>query len=284
MRIDRRGIGICAAGFVCFLTLYVTQPMMPVLSHDFGVPLPQTGLTVTASLAAVCLVAPFVGSLSDMFGRKRLIHTAAWLLALPTFLAAATTSYAAFLACRFLQGLAMPFVFAIVVAYITEEWAGQEAMRLTGLYQIASVISGFFGRVVSGVLTDFVGWRLAFCFNAACIMLCAALIGWGLPKERKFVPVGGLAAGFRLYRTVLRNRRLLASFSLGFAMLFSIVSAFTFANVYMAGPPFNLSPGFLGLVFVAYMFGTVTTGFASRLARLLGLRWPVARPLRPDGL
>jgi len=275
-RLNRRAIGISAAGFACFITLYSTQPMMPVLAHDFAVPLPETGLTITASLVAVALLAPLVGAISDMFGRKRLIFGAAMLLSVPTLLAAITTSYTAFLLCRFAQGLAMPFIFAVVIAYITEEWAGPEAMRLTGVYQMASIVSGLFGRVVSGAMTDFVGWRMAFVANAACILVCAALIGWGLPRERKFVPVRGLAAGFRMYGTLLRQKKLLATFALGFTMLFSIVSAYTFASVYLSQPPFSLAPGPLGAVFAAYLVGTITTGFAARLARRLGRRESVA--------
>ncbi|MBV9758682.1 MAG: MFS transporter, partial [Alphaproteobacteria bacterium] len=106
---DRRGIGVAAAGFATFINLYATQAILSVLAAEFAVSLPRTGWTVTAPLLAVAAVAPFVGSISDRLGRKRLIVSAAALLAIPTLLLAAARSLPVFVVLRFVQGLLLPF-------------------------------------------------------------------------------------------------------------------------------------------------------------------------------
>ena len=269
---NARAIGISAAGFLCFFLLYTTQPMLAVLAAQFAVPLPQTGLTVTAILAGVAIVAPFAGGLSELFGRKRLIVGGASLLVLPTVAAAFAPSYGLFLLCRFLQGLALPFMFAVTVAYITEEFPGAQAIRLTGRFQIAGIAGGFLGRIFAGFATDWLGWRAAFLGGAAIAAVCAALIATLLPPERRFVATRGLAASFASYGQLLSDGRMLATFALGFSVLFAIVSAFTFANVHLAGPPFLLGPGALGAIFTVYLLGTATTGLAARLAIRHGRR------------
>src|SRR5690348_14184420 len=61
MPFDRRSAGVTAAGLATFLNLYVTQALMPPLATTFDVSTARTGITVTAPLLAVALVAPFVG-------------------------------------------------------------------------------------------------------------------------------------------------------------------------------------------------------------------------------
>jgi MFS family permease len=272
----RQAIGISAAGFLCFVLLYTTQPMLAVLSEHFQVPLPQTGLTVTAILAGVALVAPFAGGLSELFGRKRLMVAGASLVGVPTVCAALAPTYGLFLLCRFVQGLALPFIFAVSIAYITEEFPGPQAIRLTGRFQIAGIGGGFLGRVGAGYLTDWFGWRAAFFVGAAVAAVCATLVATLLPAERRFVATSGLRASFASYGTLLTDRRLIATFCLGFTVLFAIVGAFTFANVHLAGPPFFLGPGALGAIFTVYLIGTFTTSLAARLAIRYGRKRSVA--------
>ena len=271
MRGSRARLGIWAAGFACFITLYATQPMLPVLARDFGLPLPRMGETVTATLVAVALLAPLVGQVSDRLGRRRLITTAAWILVVPTALAGLAPTYETLLLCRFAQGICMPFIFALVITFISEEWSGLEALRLTGDYQVAAILGGFCGRVGNGLLTDYLGWRASFLVSAVAIAGCAALTGF-LPRERRFVRQADIGASIAAYRSLLSDRKLVATFCLGFTVLFALVGGYTFANVHLAGPPWELGPAALGLVFSVYLIGTVTTGQAARLATRIGRR------------
>ena len=66
----------------------------------------------------------------------------------------------------------------------------------------------------------------------------------------------------------LRNPQLLATYAVGFGMLFNFVALFTYINFVLAAPPFNLSPTLLGAIFVTYLAGA---------AAVLGLGRAVAR-------
>ena len=65
---------------------------------------------------------------------------------------------------------------------------------------------------------------------------------------------------------------MLATCAVGFAVLFSIVAAFTYANIFLAAPPYGLGPAQLGTVFVVYLLGAVATPTAARLTVTLGRR------------
>jgi predicted MFS family arabinose efflux permease len=268
----RRALGVVTAGVITFLNLYAVQSLMPLIAAEFGVSLPATGWTITAGLLAVALVAPFVGSVSDMLGRKRLMVAAAWVLVVPTVLAALAPTFGLLVWWRFVQGLLLPFIFAVAVAYIGDEAPGAAGIRLTGLYSMGAITGGFSGRLIAGFVAQAAGWRAAFLVLAALSVGAAALLGAMLPAEQHFTPVRGLRATLRGFAEHLRNRRLLATYAVGFAVLFSIVSAFTYGNFVLAAPPYRLGPAALGAVFVVYLLGLVTTPLASRLAIAIGRR------------
>lgn len=267
-----RRIGVAAAGVTTFLNMYATQAILPELARGFSADLAATGLTVTAPLLAVAIVAPFVGSVSDRLGRKRLIVTAGVLLVLPTLAAAAAPSLAFLVFCRFVQGLLLPFVFTVTVAYIGDEVSGRAAIRLSGTYVSGTIFGGFLGRLTAGLMTAWAGWRVAFVLLAGASAAAVAVIAFLLPREGKFRPTGTLrqaAADFALH---LSNPRLLVTDAVGFAVLFCIVATFTFVGFRLAAPPFGLGPAELGLIFVVYLLGAVVTPLAMRMATRLGRR------------
>jgi YNFM family putative membrane transporter len=83
-----RRVGVVVAGVITFLNLYSVQALLPTIAHDFGATVPHAGLTVTATLLAVALVAPFAGTISDRLGRKWVIVAAIAGLTAPTLLCA----------------------------------------------------------------------------------------------------------------------------------------------------------------------------------------------------
>ncbi len=268
----RRRIGVAAAGLATFLNLYSTQAILPTLADEFGASLPRAGLTLTATLLAVALVAPFVGGISDALGRRRLIVGASVALVAPTLLAAAAPGLDALILCRFVQGLMLPFIFAVTVAYIADECPGGEAIRVTGTYAMGTIFGGFLGRFVAGWATQYLGWRASFLVLAALTLGCAAAVRAFLPLEVRFRRVSGLRRTLAGFADQLRNRQVTATCLVGFSVLFSMVATFTYANVLLAAAPYRFGPAQLGSVFVIYLLGMVATPVATRLALRFGRR------------
>jgi len=69
-----------------------------------------------------------------------------------------------------------------------------------------------------------------------------------------------------------RNPQLLATFAVGFNVLFSLVGAFTYVNFYLADEPFLLGTAALASIFAVYLIGTVVTPLAGRLLDKIGFR------------
>jgi MFS transporter, YNFM family, putative membrane transport protein len=246
--------------------------LLPTLGDYFHATESQLSLTVSATTLAVTLMAPFIGVVAEILGRRRIVVTALFLLVVPTALIGAAQSLDQIVALRFVQGLLLPPVFAVAVAYIGDEFPRETVAAVTAIYTTGSVLGGFLSRFLTGWIGDFGGWRLAFFAMAAIGLVCAAAVAATLPKEQRFVRAEGLLHSLSMMGRHFRDPRLVATFGVGFGVLFCFVVLFTYVNFYLAAPPFDLSPGWLGSLFVSYVFGIFTTPLTGRLVGRLGRR------------
>lgn len=272
MSIDPRKIAVATAGFCTFLTLYSPQALLPVLSLEFGVGAAAISTIMTASALAIALTAPFTGAVADVLGRKRLITAAMLAVVIPMAGAALATDVQTLIAWRFLQGLLLPPIFAVTVAYIGDEWPPADIAGVAGVYMAGSSLGGFAGRFVTGVLGDIAGWRAAFVTVAGLSLLGAILVALLLPREKSFVRSEGLGAAARQMLRHLKDPQLLATYAIGFGTLFNFIAVFTYVSFHLAAPPYSFSSTLLGAIFVTYLVGTVVSPMTGWMMSGLGRR------------
>jgi YNFM family putative membrane transporter len=271
MRLEPRKIAVAAAGFCAFLNLYSPQALLPALAREFGAGAAEISTIMTASALAIALTAPFTGAIADVLGRKRVITAAMLAVVVPMAGVALAPDVEALIAWRFVQGLLLPPIFAVTVAYIGDEWPPAEVAGVAGIYIAGSSLGGFCGRFLPGLLGDLIGWRGAFLALAALSFLGAITLALLLPPEKGFVRSEGLAASGRQMLQHLRNPQLVATYAIGFGVLFNFIAVFTYVSFHLAAPPYDFSSTLLGAIFVTYLAGTAivpATGWMmSRLGR-----------------
>jgi YNFM family putative membrane transporter len=272
MRLDPRQIAIATAGFCTFLTLYSPQALLPVLSREFGVGAAAISAIMTASTLAIALTAPFTGAAADVLGRKRVITAAMLAVVIPMAGAALATDVQTLIAWRFLQGLLLPPIFAVTVAYIGDEWPPADIAGVAGVYMAGSSLGGFAGRFVTGVLGDLAGWRAAFLTVAGLSLLGAVMVALLLPREKSFVRSEGLGAAARQMLRHLKDPQLLATYAIGFGTLFNFIAVFTYVSFHLAAPPYSFSSTLLGAIFVTYLVGTIVSPMTGWMMSGLGRR------------
>ena len=173
---------------------------------------------------------------------------------------------------RFVQGLLLPPIFAVTVAYIGDEFPPADVAGVAGLYVSGSSLGGFSGRLIPGVLTDLIGWRFALASLAVLTLVGGIAFALLLEPERRFVRSEGLLASLRQMARNLRDPRLLAFYAVGFGVLFNFLAVFTYVNFHLAAPPYGLTPSMLGAIFVTYLAGAATTPLTGRAVGRLGRR------------
>lgn len=254
-----RHLAVGLAGYCAFINLYSPQSILPLLSQEFHATAAEISTIITVSTLAVALTAPFTGTVADVLGRKRVIVAAMFVLVIPTLMVGLATTLSQLIFWRAVQGLVLPPIFAVAVAYIGDEWSTKEATTAAGIYSSGSSLGGFSGRLVTGLLADLIGWRAGFAALAAIAFAGAIAVAFLLPHERKFVRSEGLLASGRQMLAHFRNGQLLATYAVGFGVLFNFICTFTFVSFHLAAAPYNLSASWLGAIFVVYLVGSVLT-------------------------
>lgn len=142
------------------LEIVLLSLALPAIRTDFGITASQAGLLATATLLGIGVSSVAAGWLADNLGRKT-----ALLVSLSTFGAltaslAAVQSFEVFLALRFLAGLGLGGVWAVVSAYVVETWPPQSRGRAAAFVLSAFPAGGVLAAVMSGVFLP--DWRTMF--------------------------------------------------------------------------------------------------------------------------
>ncbi|HEX7386750.1 MAG TPA: MFS transporter [Castellaniella sp.] len=266
---------VALVGVFAFIQVYSVQSILPELQLDLRASVVEIGNSVGMTILAVALISPFVGMLSDAVGRKWMVVGSAFALAIPTALLTQVQTVHGLLLLRFLQGLAVPGVSVVIIAYIGEEFRGGSMIRIMAIYVAGSVLGGFMGRFLMGHLTELMTWRHAFGVMAVLNVLGAAVVWRGLPASRHFVAKKSFGGSLRTLGQLVHNPSLQAACALGFTVLFALVGLFTFVNLHLAAAPYDFSSGALANIFVVYLLGVVITPMAGRVILWLGVRLTV---------
>jgi YNFM family putative membrane transporter len=265
-------LAVFLCGTVAFLDLYCVQPLLPLFARVFHETEPHVGITISASTLGVAISAALLAVFGEQLRRKRTILLAMVALAVSALLTATATGLYSLAFWRFVQGLVTPGIFIISIAYVTEEWPALEVPRAMSTYVAGTVFGGFMGRLVGGVVAQHFGWRAVFLVLGTAGLLGAALTHRLLPEARMKAAVKDGASRFAPVLANLRNPRLLATFGIGFCMLFTLVSVFSFITFYLSAAPFGLSTAKISYLFVVYLLGLVATLAVGTVLARVGLR------------
>ena len=259
-------------GTFAFLDLYCTQPLLPLLAGVFHASETAVSLTISASTLGVAVSAALLALFAEHANRKRLIVASMIALAVCTALTATASSLSTLALWRLLQGLVTPGIFIITIAYITEEWPAHLVPRVMSIYVAGTVFGGFLGRISGGLIGSHRGWRAVFLTLGLSGLVGAALVQRLLrPGQPRPAAIPGQSRLAPLLANV-RNPRLLATFLIGFCMLFTLVAVFSYITFYLTAEPFQLTTPQISLLFSVYVFGLIATIAAGTVLARVGLR------------
>lgn len=269
----RTNLALFAAGFATFGLLYCVQPLMPEFSRDYGVSEAGAALSLSLTTGVLAFAMLFAGALSDAWGRKSVMAVSLLSSAVLVLVTAVMPDWTALLLVRTLLGLTLSGLPAVAMTYLSEEMHAESIGLGMGLYISGSAVGGMGGRLITGVLADFFGWRIGVAVVGA-IGVLAALVFWrALPPSRHFV-----AQPLR-WRTVLgrfngifRDRGLPSLFVEGFLLLGAFVTVYNYLGYRLLAPPYKLSQAAVGLIFGIYLVGTFSSAWMGHLAGRLGRR------------
>jgi YNFM family putative membrane transporter len=253
------------AGFASFSSLYCVQPMMPIFAKFFQVTPTHSSFPLSFSTVALAIGLLFTGFISDRFGRKPIMVCALFLVSILLLISASFPIWEIFLSTRILIGLAVSGVAAVAMTYIGEEIAQKDIGFAMGLYISGTAIGGMGGRLIAGVLVDFVSWQSATYIIGFLNFIIACLFYLLLPKSQHFKPFPFRFSRFKAaFEQNLKDSKLRILFAQGFILMGCLVTVFNYISYHLLEAPFHLSQTWIGLISIAYLAGIYSSPKAAR--------------------
>lgn len=264
-------IGLTA--FLTLVDLFATQAILPTLVRTYHVTPAAMGVAVNASTFGMAASGLLVALFSRKLNRRLGIVVSLALLSIPTALLASAPSLFVFTALRVTQGLCMSAAFTLTLAYLAENVGMKDATSAFAAYITGNVASNLIGRLASAALADHFGLATNFYFFAALNLTGAALVFFTLKQTKPMAAMTTMMesplAAMRLH---LRNKPLMATFVIGFLILFAFIGTYSYVNFVLTRQPISLAPMSLGFVYFVFVPSIFTTPLAGRTAQRLGTR------------
>ena len=264
-------LSLFLAGFAVFSSLYCVQPMMPFLAKFFQVTPTHSSFPLSFSTIALALGLLFAGLISDRYGRKQImvisLFSTATLLLISSFL----PYWEIFLATRMMVGLAVSGVASVAMTYIGEEISQKDVGFAMGLYISGTAIGGMGGRLIAGVLLDYISWQTATMIIGLLNLIIAIVFYIALPASKHFkaYPIQ-LSRFIESFKKNLSDPKLRLLFIEGFILMGCFVTVFNYMSYHLLEKPFQLSQTWIGLISIAYLSGIYSSPRAASWSRKFG--------------
>ncbi|MBO4792944.1 MAG: MFS transporter [Deltaproteobacteria bacterium] len=246
--------------------LYAPQPLLNVISQDFGTDKATTALAVSTGLFPLAIAPLFYGPLVSRATARQLLTGILLLVAATGAGLYFAPSFNVLLGWRVVQGMLAPAMMTAIMTYISRQFHGSDLQRALAIYIGCTILGGFISRATSGGISTLFGWRTA--------LLCMAL-----------APLPALAVLYRMRdeaRPVARRHSFreyltgLLDPGVGSLMLIEAMTFFVFGGI-SNFLPFRMaelgegnSEFMVGLMYAGYILGVLVSFNSRRLTTLCG--------------
>ncbi|MHC1627277.1 MAG: MFS transporter [Candidatus Nezhaarchaeales archaeon] len=246
--------------------------MFPVLEHWFNVDVAIMSLTITFFMIPYSVTHIFGGSLSDAYGRSRVMSLGLAIYGLGSFIAAFSPTIEVLLISRVIQGVGGAMLAPTAMALLGDMIHPKDLGKAMGGYSMAVTAGIATGPLIGGVLAS-INWTYAFILLGA---LSLALMTLTMKVRGKKSSGRNLKTAWIGFLKALRNLVIFLAGIIGFITFVIRIGIYTYAADALGKPPYQLSTDYIGFLLSLAGFAGLAAGLlAGYLTDRLG-RIPTA--------
>jgi YNFM family putative membrane transporter len=250
-----------------FTTIYITQPVLPVIEKEFDIDAKWASLSVSVVIFGIALANLPFGVIADRYPIRPIILIGGAIVAAAGFICAITHNIVPFIAARFIQGLFLPSLTTCIAAYLAQNLPAASLNVVMGSYVSATVAGGLGGRLLGGWIHPPLHWRYAFVSASVLLMIATFAAFLWLPEDKTEHKLEQRQAGFT---ELLAQPGLLRMIVVGFGAFFVFSSTFNYLPFYLSSPPFSVRTEVITLMYLAYLMGIVIGPLSGKLSDRIG--------------
>lgn len=240
------------------------QPALPAMIEPLGITPGQVGLVIAVYTAPAIVLAPLLGIVADLYGRRLLLAAGLLTFGVAGTAIAFAPDFKWVLLLRAVQGIGFCSVLPLTIVLIGDLLEGQREVGGQGLKVFLDRVGYLILPPLGGALAA-VAWYWPFCLYTVGIPLGLLVLAW-MPETRSQDSRPETLRYLADVLRVARNPRLLVAFSAGFLRFFLDYGFLTYLPLFLVRTH-GLSTAAAGSLVVFYAVGAmVTSSQAGRLS------------------
>jgi predicted MFS family arabinose efflux permease len=170
-------------------SMRVCDPMLVVLSQEFGVSVGEASRVVSAFAVAYGCLQLFYGPLGDRVGKLRVINAAVLACAVFSALTALASDFDWLVLSRALMGASAAGIIPLCMAWLGDQVSYEQRQETLARLMSATVTGMMAGQWFGGWAAESLGWRSAFAL-LSCMFATACVLLWlRMGAQRRAVPI-----------------------------------------------------------------------------------------------
>ncbi len=251
---------------LAFSAIYAPQPLLPVLAGEFAVSLDAAAALTTVVFLPLSIAPLAYGYILESFTPRQMLRVAMLLLAVSEFLFMAADSFTALLALRLFQGMLVPAILTALMTYVSTETEPPLVRRAMAIYIASTIMGGFLGRLMSGIIATQFGWRYSFLILGVSLLAGFFLLGRLRPGRRPQT----IKPKADLLLKTLRQKSFLKIYITVFCFFFVFAAIMNFLPFRVTELDRTASEMRIGFMYSGYVLGVFTAIYSVRIADRLG--------------
>jgi len=265
-------MGIRNMGIVVYCTmvavaiLYEHQALLPLLAEQWQRSAAEVSLLTTVTMAPLAIAPLLYGYVLEHLSAKRLLIAGLSVLTIVQFILAQGADYYLFLFLRAIEGLMLPAILTALMTYSSSAGGQEKARRNITIYIAATIIGGFSGRLLSGVIADWFNWQMAFWLWSILAAIALLSTHWLASDPR--TDLGRV--NFSEIRRLLQKPIYREGFISAFLLFFIFAAMMNFLPFHMQEIKPSISQSAIAMVYMGYLIGVVAALSSLHLIHLFG--------------
>ncbi|MCB1754517.1 MAG: multidrug effflux MFS transporter [Gammaproteobacteria bacterium] len=245
------------------LGMNITLPATTELMRDLGSSYGVAQLVLTLYLLSTAVSQLFLGSLSDVYGRRPVMLAGFVIFIVGSMICALASDTGTLLLGRVVQGLGGSVGISLSRVIVRDVFDREKSASVIGYITMAMVISPMLGPVIGGFLTQFASWRFIFWTTLILALVILVLVYFFQHETRKPHEPESVRPGLRSSALTLIKEPAFTGYALTIAFASGMFFLFLGGAPYIFTHLMNTPPSQMGLYFTLNAIGYAMGNFIS---------------------
>lgn len=242
---------LCTILVLC--TLYAAQPIQPLFMSSLKLSSFEAVVFTTVIMLPLGIAPILYGYILESASAKKMLLFSLICLGVLEIIFSLSNSYYVMLFLRALQGLVIPAALTSIISYISIKSSIEIIQKSIGNYVATTIIGGFVGRFLSGLSSEYFGWRPFFFLLGILLIVFAVVVS----RMGKDIKLNYEKPTIKEIGKVLKIRHNTLIYISMFFVFFVFQAVLNFLPFELKSLGSGIGEGKIGFVYIGYAIGVI---------------------------